>query len=103
VTADSLLSFLHIERLFLGRHKFYHFRVWYRDHLSSYVKKILLDPRTLARPHVDRAGWETVVHEHTRGRRNHTTAITRMLTVELIHRVFLDQAPPPSTTAQRNS
>ena len=102
VTADSLLSFLHIERLFLGRHKFYHFRVWYRDHLSSYIKEILLDPRTLARPHVDRAGWETVVHEHTRGRRNHTTAITRMLTVELIHRVFLDQAPPLSTTGLRS-
>src|SRR5207249_10474073 len=34
---DHLLAPLHPERLFLGRHKFYHFRVWYRDALSKYV------------------------------------------------------------------
>ena len=35
---DHVLAPLHLERLFLGRHKFYHFRVWYRDKLSQYVK-----------------------------------------------------------------
>ena len=32
---DHLLSPFHPERLFLGRHKFYHFRVWYRDFLCQ--------------------------------------------------------------------
>src|SRR5262249_31996834 len=27
---DHIVAPLHLERLFLGRHKFYHFRVWYR-------------------------------------------------------------------------
>jgi hypothetical protein len=40
---DHLLSPFHPERLFLGRHKFYHFRIWYRDALSKYVQEMLLD------------------------------------------------------------
>ena len=28
---DHMLKKLHLERLFLGRHKFCHYRVWYRD------------------------------------------------------------------------
>jgi asparagine synthase (glutamine-hydrolysing) len=94
---DHLFSFLHLERLFLGRHKFYHFRIWYRDQLSSYVKEILLDPRTLARPLVNRTSLERVVREHTEGLRNHTTTITRMLTMELVHRLLVDHAPSQNT------
>ena len=51
---DHLLSPLHLERLFLGRHKYAHFRVWYRDALSKYVQEMLLDPRTLSRPYLER-------------------------------------------------
>ena len=47
---DHVLSGLHFERLFLGRHKYYHFRVWYRDALSKYVREMLLDPAALSRP-----------------------------------------------------
>ena len=42
---DRLMTPLHIERLFLGRQKFTHFRVWYRNELSNYIKQILL-PRS---------------------------------------------------------
>ena len=40
---DHLLGATASRKAFLGRHKFYHFRVWYRDQLSHYVKEILLD------------------------------------------------------------
>ena len=88
--ADHQFSALHFERLFLGRHKFYHFRIWYRDVLAKYVQEILLDPRTLSRPHLDRRGIETIVHGHLKGNRNYTTAIHKVLTLELLHRLFLD-------------
>jgi asparagine synthase (glutamine-hydrolysing) len=87
---DHLFAGLHLERLFLGRHKFYHFRVWYRDFLSSYVKEILLDPRTLSRPYLQRRSLETVVQQHVKGDHNHTTSIHKVLTLELIHRVLLE-------------
>ena len=87
---DYVLSPFHLERLFLGRHKFYHFRVWYRDALAKYVREMLLDSRTLSRPYLERRGVETVVRGHLKGDRNYTTAIHKMLTLELMHRLFLD-------------
>jgi asparagine synthase (glutamine-hydrolysing) len=87
---DHLLSWLHLERLFLGRHKLLHFRVWYRDRLSKYVREMLLDPRSLSRPYVERKTVEAIVDEHIRGVRNNTMAIHKLLTLELMHRLFLD-------------
>jgi asparagine synthase (glutamine-hydrolysing) len=87
---DGLLRHLHLERLFLGRHKFYHFRLWYRDALAAYVQALLLDPRSLARPYLHRTSVETLVGQHLRGHRNHTTEIHRLLTLELLHRLFID-------------
>jgi len=88
--ADHLVSWLHLERLFLGRHKYYHFRVWYRDALSKYVREMLLDERTLSRPYWDRRAVEAVVHGHLVEGRNYTSEIHTLLTVELIHRLFID-------------
>jgi asparagine synthase (glutamine-hydrolysing) len=87
---DHLFSPFHFERLFLGRHKFNHFRVWYRDVLSDYVQEMLLDSLTLSRPYLDRNGLETIVRGHLRGDRNYTTEIHTVLTLELLHRLFLD-------------
>jgi asparagine synthase (glutamine-hydrolysing) len=87
---DHWLSPLHPERLFLGRHKFYHFRVWYRDALSGYVRDMLLDSQTLSRPYLDRKGVEAAVQGHLKGDRNYTTDIHKLLSLELLHRLFLD-------------
>lgn len=88
--ADHAVSWFRFERLFLGRHKPFHFRNWYRNALAEYVKAILLDPRSLARPYVDRKGVEAAVLGHVKGNRNYTIEIHKLLTLELIHRVFLD-------------
>jgi len=87
---DHFLSPLHLERLFLGRHKFAHFRIWYRDFLSDYVQDILLDSRSLSRPYVNRKGLETVVRGHLRGDHNYTIELNTLLSLELLHRQFLD-------------
>jgi asparagine synthase (glutamine-hydrolysing) len=87
---DHGLSWFHLEHLFLGRHKFNHFRVWYRDALSSYVQEILLDPRTLSRPYLNRGGVESIVRGHLKGDQNYTTQIHQLLGLELLHRLFLD-------------
>jgi asparagine synthase (glutamine-hydrolysing) len=89
---DHLFRALHFERLFLGRHKFVHFRVWYRDALSGYVQEMLLDPRTLSRPYLQRKPVEAMVRSHLRGDRNYTVEIHHLLTLELIHRLFIDQS-----------
>jgi asparagine synthase (glutamine-hydrolysing) len=76
--------------LFLGRHKLLHFRVWYRDQLSSYVRQMLLDPLSLSRPYIQKAAMEDIVEGHLKGNRNYTTEIHRLLTMELLHRTFMD-------------
>jgi asparagine synthase (glutamine-hydrolysing) len=89
---DHLFAPLHLERIWLGRHKPFHFRVWYRDQLRDYVREILLDDRALARPYVNRAGVERVVNGHLRGDENHTDEIHRLLSLELAHRLFVESA-----------
>jgi asparagine synthase (glutamine-hydrolysing) len=88
---DHLFAQLKLERLFLGRQKFCHFRVLYRDGLASYVKEVLLDPRSLSRPYLKRRQVEQMVTDHLRGNRNFTTEIHRLLTVELVHRLLIEQ------------
>jgi asparagine synthase (glutamine-hydrolysing) len=88
---DCILKALHIEKLFLGRHKFYHFRVWYRDKLSQYVKDVLLDSRTRKRPYLRGTVLEEIVNSHIKGRRNYTLEIHRVLTSELTERQLVEQ------------
>ena len=83
-------SLLRVERVFLGRHKFKHFRVWYRDALSNYVREMLLDARTLSRPYLDRKALGTMVRRHLKGDANYTSEIHKVLTLELLHRLFID-------------
>jgi asparagine synthase (glutamine-hydrolysing) len=87
---DHMLSGLRLERLFLGRHKLFHFRIWYRDALSQYVREMLLDPRTLSRPYLEGSRLEKMVQSHIKGDKNYTTEIHKVLTLELLHRQFFD-------------
>jgi asparagine synthase (glutamine-hydrolysing) len=87
---DHWTAPLHVERIFLGRHKSSYFRIWYRGVLSEYLREILLDSRTLARPYFEPKAVEAVVRGHLKGNRNYTREIHKMLTLELLHRLFFD-------------
>jgi len=47
---DHTFALLHLEKLFIGRHKFHHFRLWYRDELSLRLKEMLLCSEARSRP-----------------------------------------------------
>lgn len=88
---DHAAAPLHLERLFLGRHKFHHFRIFYRDELAGYVRDVLLDPRSLNRPYLRRSAVEKAVEGHLKGNRNYTLEIHKLLTLELIHRELIER------------
>jgi asparagine synthase (glutamine-hydrolysing) len=88
---DHYLRAFHLERVFLGRHKFHHFRIWYRDELSRCVKDMLLDSQAQSRPMFRRGALEKLVSDHLRGRRNYTSEIHQAFTCELIHRQLLER------------
>jgi asparagine synthase (glutamine-hydrolysing) len=79
-----------LEKMFVGTHKFTHFGLWYRESLANYVREMLLDSRTLSRPYLNRRAVETLVGEHLSGAANHTPAIHKLITLEYIHRLFVD-------------
>ena len=88
---DRVLRPFGVDRLFLGRHKFAHFRLWYRDELSPYVKDVLLDSRTRSRGFLCGASVEKMVDQHTSGRGNYTTEVHKILSTELMIRQLLEQ------------
>jgi asparagine synthase (glutamine-hydrolysing) len=89
---DRVLAPLRVERLFLGRQKFYHFRTWYRDELAHYVKEVLLDVRTLGRPYLNGRRVEEIVTAHVTGRGNYTLEIHKLLTSELVQRQLIERS-----------
>jgi asparagine synthase (glutamine-hydrolysing) len=79
------------EPLFLGSHKIEHYRVWYRDRLFDYVQSILGDPASAARPYLDRGCFTRVLNGHRRGAGNFMNAISKLITLELIQRLYTDR------------
>jgi len=87
---DHMLASLHLEKLFLGRHKFHHFRVYYRDHLAKYVRDVLLDPKTRSRPYLKGNRLEEMVKGHLAGYRNYTLEFHKVISSELIQRQLIE-------------
>ena len=87
---DHAFRFVHFEKMWVGRHKIFHFRPWYRDYLADYVREMLLDSRSLARPYLNPGMVKGIVNAHLKGTGNYTIEINRLLTLELAHRLFVD-------------
>jgi Asparagine synthase (glutamine-hydrolyzing) len=87
---DHLLQPLRLERLFLGRQKFSHFRTWYRDALAPYVMEVLLDARSLSRPYLQKREVERMIARHVRGQGNSTRELHKLLSIELVQRLLIE-------------
>jgi asparagine synthase (glutamine-hydrolysing) len=86
---DRTLGGLKWDRLFLGRHKFYHFRTWYRHELAAHLRECntgtgnaCYQDGTVGR----------IIGGHLSGRSNHTLDLHKLLTVQLIDRLFLHES-----------
>jgi asparagine synthase (glutamine-hydrolysing) len=87
VHADRMLKSFRLERVFLGRHKFYHFRPWYRDELRPFLESDCVTRRTDPGCYVSGAARK-LVQEHTTGRRNRTLDLHKLLTMQLVERTL---------------
>lgn len=72
---------LHPEKLFLGRHKFAHFRLWYREPLAGTVRDLLSG---FEAPGFAPGATAQVVNEHLSGRSNRTRELHQLITLRLI-------------------
>jgi asparagine synthase (glutamine-hydrolysing) len=89
-TLDHAFAPLHLERLFVGRHKFHHFRIWYRDELSGWLREVLLGSDARSRPYLRANSLEKILKAHSSGQRNYAFEIHKILTLEFIQRKLID-------------
>ena len=82
VRVDRHLRGLKLERLFLGRHKFYHFRSWYREALAGQISALSQSLPPLGDPFLPQIE-RSVIAAHTSGRANHTLAIHKLLSTQI--------------------
>lgn len=83
---QTVLALSGVDRAILGRHKFTHFRKWYRRELAEDLNDLLLDGQLLAAGVVRRQQVRKIVLEHLEGRANWTSRIHTLLTLECLHR-----------------
>jgi asparagine synthase (glutamine-hydrolysing) len=93
---EGALAPLHLERLFLGHHKFAHYRIWYRSALAGVLRDVLLTPTALTRSVYRPQALRRMVESHLAGRANHTLALHRALGHEFIHRELLAPQSRPA-------
>jgi asparagine synthase (glutamine-hydrolysing) len=86
-----LLSPLHLNKLFLGKADYRHYRLWTRGELSPYIKSVLLDERTLKRPFWDSHYLAKAVTDHVTGKKNRLNEIIKALSIELAHRTLIER------------
>lgn len=87
---DRLCTPLHPERMILGRHKFHHFRTWYRKDLSGCLKSLLLDGAAVKRPYLRRGALEHMIAEHIGGVTNYTREFHKIIAAELLQRLMIE-------------
>jgi hypothetical protein len=87
---DKLFSFIHPEKIVAGYCNFRHYRHWFQTILSGYLKEILLDEKTLKRQHFNPDYIKKTVIDHVEGKGNYLTDIRKVLTIELVNRVLIE-------------
>jgi asparagine synthase (glutamine-hydrolysing) len=64
---------------------------WINNQLRERMRDTLVDLRTRQRGYVKPEYVSTLLDEHERGRRDHSTALWSLLMLELWHRSFVDR------------
>lgn len=75
-----------LEKTFLGRDKFQHFRSWTQRHLSDYILDELLTGIKELDDFINYRQTSQMIHEHLQGKKNYLNEIDKLLTLVLANR-----------------
>ena len=78
-----------LEKTFLGRDKFSHFRLWSERYFSEYITESILKGSKDLKEFIDPKRVEIVVREHMAGRRNYLEEIDKLLTLATTNKMLL--------------
>jgi asparagine synthase (glutamine-hydrolysing) len=68
---------------------------WFRTSLKHYLHETLLSPEALQRGYFHESSLRRLIEEHQSGKRDHGHRLWALLTLEIWHRVFIDQEVSP--------
>lgn len=71
-------------------------RSWFNNELRELLYDALTDSRTRQRGYFNQKAVEEILDEHRRLRRDNSTHLWGLLTLELWHRAFIDRVPDPN-------
>ncbi len=72
---------------------------WFRTSLKRYLHETLLTPEALQRGYFNESSLRHLVKEHQSGKRDHGHRLWALLTLEIWHRVFIDEEVSPWLSA----
>jgi asparagine synthase (glutamine-hydrolysing) len=81
------------EKLFLGRHKYQHFRKWLTADLAPFLKDFAAAAGDLP-AFFDRTAVRAMIDDHIEGRRNYLLEIDKALTITLVRKLFFRPGRP---------
>lgn len=88
---DAHLSGLGVRSWSPGRHKYLHYRQWFRAELAGYLQERLTDAKTYQNHLWNPAFLDQVAKHHSDGRKNYISEINAVLTLEAVERLLLRQ------------
>lgn len=87
---DAMLSKVNLNKVYSGYSYFRRYRSWYRDELSGFIRDTLLSLKTLSRPYWVGNALKKIVADHISGRRVFYREIRKVLQIEMIQRVLIE-------------
>lgn len=78
-----------LEKMFIGRNKFQHFRPWSRIDMSNYIREVLLQRGADLGGLFIKSRIEQMVHDHLGGRKNYLEEIDKIMTLTFAYRNIL--------------
>jgi len=74
---------------------------WFNNELRELLYDTLTDSRTRQRGYFNQSAVEEILEEHRRRRRDNSTHLWGLLTLELWHRAFIDRVPEAKILSHR--
>lgn len=91
---DRLFDVVDSRARLFGRHKFLHYRRWFRRELADYIAGALKEVQTRRSSLFWNFGFlETLAHDHINGRRNYVHEIDAVLTLDAVDRLLFHDLP----------
>lgn len=91
VRLDPFMRATRLEKVFLGSSLLVGYRRWVKCELRRFMEETLLDEKTLSRPYLDGEFVKKMADAHFGNKANYMREIGKIISLELWHRLFIDQ------------